>query len=700
MDSKSSSLAALVAVVALHLVPPGGGGHLGAQQGSGGDKGGKAAAKDGAGAAEKGTSENAREAAQSKESTSTADTATTSALDYLFNRKPEDGSAAGKGASYAEAVETQALAEEALDGVSRDIDPAFESYLNAPEEPLELVEAYKEMLDETVRHLRDRKAYDAIANLYVLGRYSWDARISEQLANRVMALRDARLSQQRLESDNQKLEEKIQKANYNADQLAERVREQEIDYQRRQSLQSRRMQQQNKKNNGNNRNRNAAFLPSPEQSQQAVSSVMGRLQLSEEYFRSLDSRARVRLNEKEMERIEKKARDDFQEFVGVLYEGQRHHHTRLAADFYRVLFGDGDLPSEMASQATAASEIINRIENDVDVFKFKAAKNQMAGATAILQEAFSLSRNHPALRLVSREEKLEVADYLAELQKLRNMIEARDFGNLEPALAALESEVSDFDATKPRSLVNAVKRESDMRLGMAKLAAQDGDLERAMEEFRSASQAWPDNPRLAEASGQFFESQDVKNQSTEAFDRAYAAEDYRLIAEERLAFATAVRGDSEREAQLKTALETVEQAELALEKARLLERNSDPFGAWEAVELAAEDWPEDPDLNRRRADLAVRASEFVSAITRARSAEQSGDYGYGLTWFINAQGRYPASRLANEGIERLADRVLGRIVEEETDAADEVGSATESKEAGSENDEPGDDEGEKTATAD
>jgi len=591
-------------------------------------------------------------------------------LDYLFNRRARDGSAVDRGTSVAEAIGTKALADEALEGASRTIDPEFESYLNSPEEINELVEAYKEMLDETVSHLRDRRAYDAIANLYVLGRYSWDARISEQLANRVMALRDAKMSQSRLENDNRQLEAKIRQANYNADQLAERVQRQESEFQRRQSLQSRNVAAKNNQKGGGN-DRNSAFLPNPEQSQQAVSSVMGRLQLSEEYFRSLDSRARTRLNEREIDQIEAQTRQDFQQFIGVLYEGQRHHHARLAADFYRVLFGDGDLPAEMGSQATAASEIISRIENDVETFKFKTGRGEMAGATTILQEAFSISRNHPALRLVDREEKLKVAGYLADIQRLRNMIEARDFDALETALARLETEVRDFDGTKPRSLVNAVKRESDMRLGMARLAAQQGELEKALEEFKSAAQAWPGNPRLEEASSQFFASQDVMNQSNVEFDRAFAAEDYRLIFDQQLAFATAVRGDAMREGQIKEALETVKAAELALEKANLLERNRDPFGAWEAVELAAEDWPEDPALNRRRADLAVRAAEFVSAVSKARDAEGVGDHGFGLTWYLNAQSRYPASQLANEGIQRLTDRLLGRAAPEPRKSADE-----------------------------
>ena len=127
-----------------------------------------------------------------------------------------------------------------------------------------------------------------------------------------------------------------------------------------------------------------------------------------------------------------------------------------------------------------------------------------------------------------------------------------------------------------------------------------------------------------------------------------------------MGFATAVRGDTEREGHLKEALEIVQAAELALEKAKLLERNRDPFGAWEVVEIASENWRDDPDLNRMRADLSVRASEFVSSVSKARDAENDRDYGASLTWYLNAQSRYPASQLANEGIKRLTDHVLGR----------------------------------------
>ena len=99
---------------------------------------------------------------------------------------------------------------------------------------------------------------------------------------------------------------------------------------------------------------------------------------------------------------------------------------------------------------------------------------------------------------------------------------------------------------------------------------------------------------------------------------------------------------------------------MALEKAKLLERNRDVSGAWETLELASEEWPEDSVLNKRRADLSVRASEYVKSISTAKDAEAAGNMGTSLAWFLNAQQTYPPSQIANEAIERLSDKILGK----------------------------------------
>ena len=57
-------------------------------------------------------------------------------------------------------------------------------------------------------------------------------------------------------------------------------------------------------------------------------------------------------------------------------------------------------------------------------------------------------------------------------------------------------------------------------------------------------------------------------------------------------------------------------------------------------------------------ELSGRASDFVAAIDKARDAEAKRNFGYSLTWYLNAQHLYPPSALANDGIQRLSNLLL------------------------------------------
>jgi hypothetical protein len=97
---------------------------------------------------------------------------------------------------------------------------------------------------------------------------------------------------------------------------------------------------------------------------------------------------------------------------------------------------------------------------------------------------------------------------------------------------------------------------------------------------------------------------------------------------------------------------------MAEEKANMLVLNGDVDGAWETIELAAKDWPDDMKLNKLLANLSGRSADFVSALNKARDAEAKKELGYSLTWYVNAQSFYPASEIANEGIDRVSKLIL------------------------------------------
>ncbi len=237
-------------------------------------------------------------------------------------------------------------------------------------------------------------------------------------------------------------------------------------------------------------------------------------------------------------------------------------------------------------------------------------------------------------------------------------MEARDFNAIEPEIVETKRVAADFDGTKAMALVNAVKLDSRMHLGRAKLAAQQQDLKTAMDEFQEAAKAWPSNPDLQDSSNAFFNSQDTKTQSTAEFDKLVADSNFREIFDKQLLFATAVHGDAKREDQLKGALEKIKKVEIAVEKAGMMRDAGDVCGAWETVELAAKDMPNDNKLNALRAEFAGRGAQFVEAINKAKDAEARSDLGFCLTWYAVAQSYYPASTMANEAIARISKQLL------------------------------------------
>lgn len=581
----------------------------------------------------------------------------------LYTEKPGQGSAGQQANDMQNLMQKRSQANESLIGIETTLPPELESFLSTPPPPPEQLAAYEKTFDDIVQLLRRRDVTKAVVTLYELGAYPWDSGISEQLGNRILAYWDMQRDQGKLLAANAELEKKIKQSAWNGDMQSSAVQKSELDYQRRQRQTNNGKQggkQQSDNANDANSKNGGAFLPNPAQASSGVGSVMGRLRLAEDYFQTLDSRARTRINELEAKANEKKARADFQGNIKTLFENGRHYHSKLAVDFYRVVMGDGDFPAVLATQSAQAAEIVQRIRSDAPVIAAKVQSKRLASASQMLREDFTISRLHPALQAIPLESRMIIQDYFADLQKLQNMAEARDFAAMEKQIVRMEAAVVDFDATKPRAYVNAMRNESNMRLGMAKLAAQQGNLDKSMEEFKAATMAWPDNPAIAEASKEFFNKQDAMSQSGEDFDKAFAKGDYREIFDKQLQYATAVHGDKKKEGQLKQALETVKAAEMALEKAKLLERNRDVSGAWEALELASEEWPEDSVLNKRRADLSVRASEYVKSISNAKDAEAAGNTGSSLAWFLNAQQTYPPSQIANEAIERLSDKILGK----------------------------------------
>jgi hypothetical protein len=594
------------------------------------------------------------------------DSTASSGLDYLFNRKPQQGSIAKEGMDANQQAKTDALAQDALGNQQiqdPDVRSQFEAYLAMNEVPQDQLNSYAADMQTVIDLLHQRQTTQAWQKLYQLAKYqSIDAGVSWELANRIESIWNVNQTKYQIAQQNNQLQQQSDTDNRNADMDSEDIKEKELDYQRKMAdanrLANRPVNQTSAPTGG------APQAPqvdaSPTMAAPESDQLMGKLQLTKEYLDSLSSEAKIKINELKVDKLFDQAKQDFADYITTLYKSGRYQHVLIAADFWRQVFDEGDYPVSMAEQVNASLEIIGHVNTTIGIFQNNLAQKNIAAATDNLQEAYMLNQFNPAVLGVPLASKKPILTFSRDLNKMRNMIEARDFTDLESILDEIKQTAPDFDSVKAMSIINGVKLESQLDLGKAKLAAQQNDLKAAMENFQAAAEAWPGNPDLKDKALGFFNSEDTQNQLLEEFDRLVGENNYEAIYQKQLAFAPAMKDDSKRQEQLKAALEKVKIVETAVEKANLMESNGDVDGAWETVQLAVKDLPDDVKLNGLRGDLAGKGADFVSAISKAQDAEAKQDLGFSLSWYAIAQRYYPASQIANQGIDRISKTILAK----------------------------------------
>ncbi len=603
-------------------------------------------------------------ASQPANGDTSANTAAT-ILDYGFNHPAEQGTAA-KGVNNVLDVTANRLATadilntKALDNAA--VGARFQTFLGLPAVPDDQIKSYMDQMNQVTELLKQDATFPAWKLLYSMSDYTdLDAGISRELAHRIEAIWNSDKTQNGLEMANAKLRDSLDTQIHNADATADDLHQQDLEENAKQP------RYQGGNNSGNNSNATNSALTMPNADPVAAEASMlpqmsgalqRKMELTDEYLSTLESRANIRLNQIREHKMDQQDQTDFAAYIKNLYDSHRYMQVIIAADFYRNLFNQDEYPVDMANEVNTALEANQHANQNVQVFKFDAGQGHIQGAANELQAAFTENEFYPGLKALDRDEKTKVGDFLTQIDILKNQIEARQFGQVETEVANIQKIASDFDPTKPLALVQATKLSSELRLGKAKLLAQQGELTDAMKEFQAAAEEWPGNPELTSSANSFFGTEDVKNQSTDDFDRLVADQNYRAIADKAMMYGPAVRGDPKREDQLKDAVTRVQKAEMASEKANMLVMNGDVDGAWETIQAAVNDWPDDVKLNKTLANLSTRCADFVSAINKARDAQGKKEYGYSLTWYVNAQSYYPASTIANSGIDEVSKLIL------------------------------------------
>jgi hypothetical protein len=597
----------------------------------------------------------------------------------------------------------------------------FETYLSLKEVPQARIDEYFGKMKQVSDTLKAGDTFGAWKILYSMSQYEdLDAGISRELAARVENFWNTGRTKYGLEKDNTKFRDDAAIATHNADLDAHELQEEEEEQRQKASKGSSSASTSTNSSSTTNSpllNPNADPIAAEAELMPTMGQALqGKMDMTAEYLNLLEARAKIKLNEIRENKMSDADRLDFSDYIQTLYRTHRYYHVIIAADFYRALFNEGDYPSDLANQAvagaagnartaadsahlviktlgvnaggpasmlnqfggamggdtmgapdqpmsiadevTSALEINERVSQAIEVFKYKAGQSEIAAAANELQEAFVGNEFHPALQGLAREDKQKVGDFLDKLDVLKHQLEVRAFEQVDAQIADIKKIASDFDATEPLAMVNDIKFESSMKIGQARLQAQAGDNKGAFETFTTAGELWPGNPDLHSSAKMYLTTEDAGNQATADFDRLVQEQNYRGIFDRQIEFAVAVRDDATRKQQLTDAITKVEKAKVAEEKANMLVLNGDVDGAWETIELAAKDWPDDTTLNKLLADLTGRSADFVSAINKARDAEGKKEFGYSLTWYVTAQSSYPPSQIANEGIDRVSKLIL------------------------------------------
>jgi hypothetical protein len=370
------------------------------------------------------------------------------------------------------------------------------------------------------------------------------------------------------------------------------------------------------------------------------------------------------------------AKIEFQSLLVQFFMQRRFQHVVIGTRFYRYLFGDGDsalhlskdtekmflqtsgMPPTLGVLDSFSDEAMRDVKEGVDAYLFLLDKKELASATERLAETFALGEYMPDVRNIPRDKKRQALAFSQAENKLLSAIDVKDYAAAEKLTAELQAMATDFDASKPLAAIQTARTVSAMHLAKAKIAAVSGDHATLEAELKAAMEIWPRNPDLAQVSSVIFSQTDVQQQALVDLDRLVSQHNYRQIFDDRVRFIAATALYPDRQETLRKILDQMQQIEGAIIRSTEIEKHGDYAGAWEGVEKAVLQYPDDPKLNQLRAQLTTEAADFVHSIRTAEDLEKKSELGSSLAWYLKSQQAYPSSEFAQEGITRVVKQIL------------------------------------------
>ncbi len=532
----------------------------------------------------------------------------------------------------------------------------FEKYLNAPEETSETDRRYQALIAEVLVRLAPSQANKANVDysfrlLFNASNYDADARLCASLADAVYTVWLAQRQQARLTSANETLRHARHSAYF---KLATSNTGG--------SLESTTTTSNTQKTATGTGTTSEVVKSAAQQGRAAV-------ELAE-------LEAAIKANEAKRALSEIQAKVEFQALMVQFFLQRRYQHVLMASRFYRALFTDGDSKLNLGKDATElfarssgqpptvsvldslANEAVRDVREGIRAFEFLLEKSELDSATKRLAEAFTVGEFMPEIRTLPREKKRRVVDFSHKGFQLISALDVKDYTLAETLVKELAVIAKDFDSSKPTAAIETARQLASFQIAKARNAAIGGDRPALEAALTAATEAWPRNPELTEVSKLIFSQGDVQQKAVIDFDQLLSQKNYRQIYTDSGRFIAALATYPDRQKQLQEVLEHMKSIETALLRADEMARQSNYAGAWESVEKAFAQFPDDTRLNQQRASLTTQAADFVRTVRAAQDLEKQEQIGSSLAWYLKAQKLYPQSEFAGEAIGRLVKRVL------------------------------------------
>jgi len=533
----------------------------------------------------------------------------------------------------------------------------FEIYLATPEANSADDQAYRDLIAQIIQLLATTRAggpdvSKAFALLPEAGAFPIDGGICNTIANSVY---DVWLAQKKVNNLRQVNEAMLS-------------RRKDLEWNTEMDLKN---QQLSPGNSGGSAKGGANNRQQAAQQQQTNSMTVGRA--SGYIKRIAEIEARMKMNETAIGLSEVTSKTQFQALMVQMFMQRRFEHAIIACRLYPHMFRDGDsvlqlddnsdlkkmfsagmgVPPTVSLIDGFAAEAIRGVDEAVVAFDQLVLRQDYHSASNRLMEAYAVGEYLPRIRRLPMTQKLKVLDYVRDGNQLINALEMRDFGLAEELVKKLRLTSKDFDFSKPQAAIETARALADMRLTAAKAAMLKGDQVTYASEMKGAAELWPTNPKLREQYEMAGKNNDFQANTLMDLDRLLSQRNYRQIFNEQGRYFAAAFNDPVRQEQISKVIADVTGVTVALTTAAEQARLGSVFGAWEAIEHAYEKFPDDPEVTKMRSEMSVKASEFVSAIEKARQHEQRKQTGSALAWYLKARRMYQPSEIARDGIQRM-----------------------------------------------